>query len=372
MAPGHDADAQMQIIHSFSRICFPHWNIRVRTRILRPERPEYSMIMGTQDDNATARRQTVFRILNNSLVGQNDHRGYPYPSLLPLAQNRCIITAVTAILFDQECSSTGSRPSDILLTTDPAPLSSLIAPPLSVLSLSGQSGARMVASLIEHMLLIDYGIAERPLRSLDPEPTWMTNYMTRVVCHGFCKRLIAFVNDCRDGREIQYPRLAWMDELIQSYWDESSADNDFSDVGLMLYFFWTRRRDITKEQYNRGLTGYNGVLGEMVSEITIVGTDRLTRKLSVDVNKLIPRYIKDEWARAMMISIAQRMARDYGLSLRAPEYAFQSLTRPSTPTAGSSGRGVISGQRSIRNNRTVTFERNPTPPPSYSEATGLP
>lgn len=367
VAPGHNADAQTQVIHTFSRICFPHWNIRVRTRILRPERPEYSMIMGAQGDDATARRQTVFRILYNSFVGKNDYR-----SLLPLAQNRCIITALTAIFFDQESSSSGSRPSDILLTSDPAPLSSLIAPPLSVLSLSGQSGARMVASLIEHMLLIDYGVAERPLRSLDPEPRWMTNYMTRVVCHGFCKRLIAFVNDCRNGREIQYPRLAWMDELIQSYTDESSADDDFSDVGLMFYFFWTRRRDITKEQYFRGLTGYNGVLHEMVSEIPAVGTDRLTRKLSVDVNKLIPRYIKDKGTRATMIATAQNLATIYGLSLRAPEYAFESLTRPSTPIAGSSGRGVISRQRPTTNNRTVSFERNPTPPPSYSEATGLP
>lgn len=230
----------------------------------------------------------------------------------------------------------------------------------------------MVASLIEHMLLIDYGIAERPLRSLSPEPIWMTNYMTRVVCHGFCKRLIAFVNDCRDRREIQYRRLAWMDELIQSYADASSADDDFSDVGLMFYLFWTRRRDITKEQYNRGLTGYNGVLDEMVSEIPVVGTDRLTRKLSVDVNKLIPRYIKDKNSRAAMIATAQNLATTYGLNLRAPEYAFAGLTRPSTPTARTVGWGVISGQRSIRNNRTVTFERNQTPPPSYSEATGLP
>jgi hypothetical protein len=229
----------------------------------------------------------------------------------------------------------------------------------------------MLASLIEHMLLMDYNIAERPLRSLSPEPAWMTNYMTRVVSHGFCKRLIKLANDIRNGREIQYIRLSFMGKLMKSYGDESSANDDFSDIGLMFYFFWTRRRNISREQYLRGLTGYTGVLQEIISEIPAMGTDRLARKLSVDVNKLIPRYVKDQSTRATMIAGAQRLAEIYGLDLRAPEYAFASLTWPSTPRTGTPARPVTSGQGATGNNSTASLERAATPPPSYSEAMGL-
>lgn len=228
----------------------------------------------------------------------------------------------------------------------------------------------MVASLIEHMLLIDYGLGEYPLRSLGPEPMWMTNYMTRVVCHEFCKRLTKLADDCRSGKDIWYCRLAWMDEFIQSYEDESSANDDFSDVSLMFYLFWTRRRDVSKDEYNRGLTGYDGVLEEMISEIPTMGTDRLTRKLSVDVNKLIPRYVKDKESRNEMIAVAKEAAVEYGVVLRAPELASEHLRRPSVHSDEGSRPRLITTQDPVMRNDDTAFERDPTPPPSYEEAVG--
>ncbi|KAK7710287.1 hypothetical protein SLS64_005872 [Diaporthe eres] len=165
--------------------------------------------------------------------------------------------------------------------------------------------------------------------------------------------------------------LAWMDECIQSYEDQSSANDDFSDMSLMFYYFWTHRRDITKDEYNKGLTGYGGVLDEIISEIPTMGTDRLTRKLSVDVNKLIPRYVKDKESRTQMIAMAKRMAVEYGVILRAPEFAFEYLERP-TIANGENPRGqIMERQGSARNDGTAFFERETTPPPSYNEAMGL-
>lgn len=360
MTPEQGTNALEQTIQKFSGICYPHWYTRVRTRILRPERPEYSMVIGNEHDSATARRQTVYRLLLNSLVGKKEYRNY-----LAFAESKCALTAVTAILFDQECSTQGSVPSEIITTSDPAPLQSLVSPPLSALSMSGQSGKRMLKSLIEHMLLIDYDIAELPLRPLNPEPAWMTNYMTRVVCHGVSKRLVQFANECRNGKDIRHRRLAWMDELMRIYEDdESTAGEDYSDVGLMLYFFWTRRREITRDQYLAGMTGYTGVLHEMICEIPVVGKDRVIRKLSVDVNKLIPRYVHNRDTRASMISKATWIARQLEIDLRAPQYAFESLSRPGATTAGSSAPRV-SEQNLSRNNSTASFE---TPPPTYEEA----
>lgn len=324
------------------------------------------MIMGSQGANATSKRQSVVRLLYNSLAGGTNCR-----SLLPLAQNKRIITGLTAILFDQECSSGANQSMFSMPMIDPAPWSSLVAPPLSFLSWSGQSGARMLASLIEHMLLIDYGFGERRLRALGAEPTWMTNYMTRVVCHEFCRKLTKLADDCRRGKDIWYCRLAWMDEFIQSYEDNSSANDDFSDVSLMFYFFWTRRHNITKHEYIRGLTGYNGILDEMISEVPTVGTDRLTRKLSVDVNKLIPRYIQDEEIRTEMLAMAKRTAAEYRVFWRAPVLAPEFLRSPSSHFTGSPLPETITNQGLTVRHETASIERVVTPPPSYSEAMGL-
>lgn len=196
--------------------------------------------------------------------------------------------------------------------------------------------------------------------------------MTRVVCNEFCRRLTKLADDCRSGKDIRHCRLARMDECIQSYEENSSANDDFSDVSLMFYFFWTRRRDISKDEYNRGLTGYDGVLNEMISEIPAMGTDRLTRKLSVDVNKLIPRYVKDKEIGTQMIAVAERMAVEYGVILRAPEFAFEYLERPTSLNNGSHQGQIMERQGSARNDDTAFFEREPTPPPSYNEAMGLP
>lgn len=324
------------------------------------------MIMGSQGANATSKRQSVVRLLYNSLAGGTNCR-----SLLPLAQNKRIITGLTAILFDQECSSDANRSRCSIPMIDPAPWSSLVAPPLSFLSWSGQSGARMLASLIEHMLLIDYGLGERPLRALGAETTWMTNYMTRVVCHEFCRRLTKLADDCSRGKDIWYCRLAWMDEFIQSYEDNSSANDDFSDVALMFYFFWTRRHAISKDEYVRGLTGYNGILDEITSEIASVGTDRLTRKLSVDVNKLIPRYVQDEEIRIEMIAVAKRTAAEYRVFWRAPVLAFEHLTGEAVHNVGRTRRHFITTQSSnSARSYDTAVEREPTPPPSYEEAIG--
>lgn len=229
----------------------------------------------------------------------------------------------------------------------------------------------MVASLIEHMLLIDYGFGEHPLRSLGPEPSWMTNYMTRVVCHDFCRRLTKLAEDCRNGKDIWHCRLAWMDEFIQSYEDKSSAHNDFSDVSLMFYFFWTRRHHISKSDYNRGLTGYEGVLAEMVAEIPAMGTDRLTRKLSVDVHKLIPRYVKDAQSRTAMTAVAKRLAMKHEVVLGAPESTFEFLRRPSSHFSGIPLQETNTNQGLTVRHETAPTERVVTPPPSYSEAMGL-
>ncbi|KAG7284718.1 hypothetical protein NEMBOFW57_009327 [Staphylotrichum longicolle] len=59
----------------------------------------------------------------------------------------------------------------------------------------------------------------------------------------------------------------------------------------MFYYFHTRRKPISDLARKEGHTEYTGILQEMIAEVPTRGTDRLQRKLSLDVNWFIPnRY----------------------------------------------------------------------------------
>ncbi|KAL1857439.1 hypothetical protein Daus18300_010412 [Diaporthe australafricana] len=360
MEPERGLDIELQTL---SRICFPPWRTRVRTRIMRPERPEYSMLMGSEGDHATEKRANVLRILHTSFRGGPKGR-----SFVSIAQKKRIIIAVTAILFDQEVSGNIDRQNGFTQGEVSNPRSSIIKTPLSLFLHTSKSGPGMMASLIEHMLLVDYGLGEHPLRTLDSEFRCVPNHRPRVFCEHFCHNLTKMADDCRDGKDIGHTRMALMDECIQGYKDDSSANDDFSDVSLMLYYFNTRRRNISNDDFNNGRTGYTGVLDEMISEIPVIGTDRLTRKLSVDVNKLIPQYVRAEESRTKMIALAERTAVEYGILIQAPVFAFERLMMPSIHDSGSLRLLSRISDSSIRGRNMTRSEREPSPPPSYEEA----
>ncbi|KAI3393251.1 hypothetical protein diail_4540 [Diaporthe ilicicola] len=360
MEPEHGLDVELQTL---SRICFSPWRSRVRTSILRPERPEYSMLMGKEGDSTSEKRKNVLRIIYNSILGGPKGR-----SFISVAQKKRIISGITAILFDQESSSNNTRLSDCPPTQGSKPWTNVIVPPFSLFSRPGKHGAGMVASLIEHMLLVDYGLGERPLTPVGSEPSGLTNNMTRTICQSFCNKLTKLADDCRDGKNIWYSRLTMMDDCLSSYEDESSANEDFSDLSLMFYYFSTRRRSITNDEFKRGQTGYTGVLEEMISEIPISGTDRLTRKLSVDMNKLIPRYVRSEESRKNMMVWAARTAVDHGIQIQAPELAYERLMMLSILKQESLERPCSVGGGSTRSRDTTPFEHEPSPPPRYEEA----
>lgn len=350
-------DAELQTL---SRICFPSSRTRFRTRIMRPERPEYSILMGSEGDNARDKRANVLRILHKSFRGESKDR-----SLVSIAQKKRIIIGVTSILFDQEVSGNVDRPKSFTQRRNSYTWSRVIAPPLSLFPQASKSGPGMMASLIEHMLLIDYGLGEHPLRTLDSEFRCVPNHIPRLICEQFGHNLTKMANDCRDGKDIGHTRMALMDECIQAYKDDSSANDDFSDVSLMLYYFNTRRRSISNDESNNGRTGYTGILDEMISALRVNGTDRLTRKLSVDVNKLIPRYVRAEESRTKMIALAERTASKYGILIQAPVFSFERLMMPSIHECGNLRRLSRISDNSRRGRNMTRSEREP---PSYEEA----
>lgn len=87
----------------------------------------------------------------------------------------------------------------------------------------------------------------------------------------------------------------------------------------MLYYHHTRRRLLDRTSYQKGMTGYRGILHELVVEVPTRGTEWLLRKQSVDIHELIPRVITLQTYRQRMISAVEDLAAYHTISLYALE-----------------------------------------------------
>lgn len=90
------------------------------------------------------------------------------------------------------------------------------------------------------------------------------------------------------------------------------------NAATMFYYFHTRRKPISDLARKEGHTEYTGILQEMIAEVPTRGTDRLQRKLSLDVNWFIPKYVDSDY-RNGMVSMAYNLASRYGFELRIPD-----------------------------------------------------
>ena len=166
------------------------------------------------------------------------------------------------------------------------------------------------------MLLVDYGVDQADVSRLDPN----SNYIWKKVhqeFNDFCRALTGCAQCCKMGSPTlcQFVPLARRLRDLNSHLLTDQSHFDFSDLAIMLYYYDTHRRPLEPTIYKNGRTGYFGVLQELISEVLIRGTNRLQRKLSVNVNKLIPKVVRDPKQRKRMISIAEDIAVQHGLCL---------------------------------------------------------
>lgn len=259
-----------------------------------------------------------------------------------ISEFRPIITSTAAILWDIQ-----SRPSAEVAISQardatPSPVRYGFLPLVS-------SHNPMLSPLIEHMLLVDYGIGECPLRKPRfTRSSKIRRYLTPAL-YQLGENLSDIANGCG---ETQVP--------IFSQWDARNEHltsaklgrcGDIGDVALMLYYFHTHRRAITTDEFNNGLTGYTGVIAEMVAEIPNVGADRLLRKLSVDLNIMIPKHVRDPGRVARMTDVVESTARENGiLHLLNPESRANGSVEPA---------GAVEPTTTT----TETSSRVPPPPP---------
>jgi hypothetical protein len=161
--------------------------------------------------------------------------------------------------------------------------------------------------LFEHMLLIDYGIDQADDSKLDIGFNRYDWPKRRREFDDLCSALTEWAQ-CFPLR-FCYDIARWLGGL------NSVCNFDLADLAIMLYYYDTHRKPPNPVDYDNGMTGYFGVLQELISEVPFRGTGRLQRKLSVDINELIPTTVKDPNKRRRMISIVRKITAQYNIPL---------------------------------------------------------
>ncbi len=226
-----------------------------------------------------------------------------------------VFEVIGAIIYDMEWTSggdDGSGPEKIETLAD---ATTTICPGL------GFEGFQFYP-VFELMLLIDYGFPAYPL----PKP-WSVHkgYFSHLMWSDFetfSSFLTATAQRWRQGHTI--PDWKTWDQIScgMASWDGVGFDMPFWDIATMMYYYHSHRKPVDAHDRKKGWIGYTGVLYEMIAEVPARGTDRLERKLSLDVHLLIPQFIKDQERRAQMISMAQDLASQHGCQLSPPKQSL--------------------------------------------------
>lgn len=226
----------------------------------------------------------------------------------PFAEQR-VFRAVAAILYDQECMGGGAVRGEQRVM----PEANTKTPEIS------RGLIKVVARFVlELMLHVDYGFPAYPLRAAQEFPGGAFLEKDWPYFNTFCSYLVATARRWKQGR-IPGPK----DWFVIGKGIKFGLDAE--DAAILLHQYHTNREPVDHRDHQNGWTGYTGVLQQLLADIPSRGTERLLRKLSLDVHVLIPKYVKDRETRGAMISIARDLARKHGLLIDFP--LFKRITR---------------------------------------------
>lgn len=310
-APGHVVSEGIRLsLLSYS--CIPSED----GRILRPEAPKYAELMGTRPSEEWEHAlRTIYIAMDRYNIGIGmDGEFYRW---LERREHTHVLKAIAIILFDRECTS-DSVPTCLLNTPPPPdPLG-----PVHMWPGPDSPALDVLPRVFEHMLRIDYALhkEERPLRTASSQEEENAHPEAMRYFYAHCLAIVDLAVLCRRGR---YPRFPTQDacEMVLRTVEEFRWNGVpwCSDMALMCHWFCTRRRRLAETEAREGLTGYTGVLQEMVDDVPHKGKTRLIRKLSVDVNLMIPTFVVDPEEQAVMVREATRLALQYRIPLTVEE-----------------------------------------------------
>ncbi|KAB5576280.1 hypothetical protein GE09DRAFT_1053684 [Coniochaeta sp. 2T2.1] len=235
-----------------------------------------------------------------------------------------VLQAIAAILYDQECQGT---PPDDKEPSGKHEHEHGTLPDLPATDVTKWA----IPWLFKRMLGTDYDVAIPPPTDLC-ESVWQGIAARKELkkIDIFSAVLIDAVEDVRDRGSVDGE--AW--SYISRWLSRCCRGFDVADAALMLCYRHTSpRRLLLRGQAGVGgeprfsLCRYTGVLREMVDEIPSQGPGRLLRRLSVDVNEMVPKVVYDCETREKLVAAAERVAEQHGLCLYLPP-DVKALPRP--------------------------------------------
>ncbi|KAK2760092.1 hypothetical protein CKAH01_16588 [Colletotrichum kahawae] len=312
LPPLHDLeDLELE---KLSQLCLPRWDSREIWRqessAIRPERFEYAALLRKPPSLAWKR---AMQQLHSGF-----YHGRPLEETIPFSEpyiNRPFLGAMSIILYDIQLQKESQ--ADILPDVE--------------LRLQYNSKMSTWRDLIlMHMLLVDYGMVAPPMRVHDSfsdkthntNDTWKRDWP---VWNALCAVVSEIAQSCAHGRPDKV--LIWYisDSLRELAYISPVERVTFSgfhfeyDLALMLHHYHTRRKSLPPEEYWKGRTGYQGILQELIDDVPRLGTERLTRKLSVDFNENIEAFISSDATQKTVKEIVKGVAARLGIELAAPK-----------------------------------------------------
>ncbi|KAH0419905.1 hypothetical protein CcaCcLH18_14257 [Colletotrichum camelliae] len=318
-------------LEKLSQLCLPRWDSREIWRqessAIRPERFEYAALLRKPPSLAWKR---AMQQLHSGF-----YHGRPLEETMPFSQpyiNRPFLGAMSIILYDiqlQKESQADVLP-DFELRLQYNSKKSTWRDLILMVRQSKTHFRNTARSIFEHMLLVDYGMVVPPMRVHDSfsdkahntNDTWKRDWP---VWHALCAVVSEIAQSCAHGRPDKV--LIWYvsDSLRELAYISPVKGVTFSgfhfeyDLALMLHHYHTRRTSLPPEEYWKGRTGYQGILQELIDDVPRLGTERLTRKLSVDFNENIEAFISSEATQKTVKEIVKGVAARLGIELAAPK-----------------------------------------------------
>ncbi|KAJ4390776.1 hypothetical protein N0V93_004374 [Gnomoniopsis smithogilvyi] len=237
------------------------------------------------------------------------------------APRRFNLASVASILFDQECSGIRAVGIATSFSKDQSPSDSR---PKRPAVLPYWAAVYCIQPILEHMLLVDYGFGAQPLVFRNTHGIdGFADKVARPHFNSLCLELVEAVEQCRTEA---FP-LETLESLKNRLWPFETPSHAhqyrisgqcFADLSLMIYWFYTRRREISIAEYTENLTGYTGVVQEMIEQVPQKGPGRLKRKLLADIHFLIPVYVRGRDRQTKVVKAAEDLATRFGISTAQP------------------------------------------------------
>jgi len=292
-------------VQRLGQLCLPRWYDRIRSVVVRPERPEFAVIMTGQPANprwARALDQMHQAIKSYDRDEQQQQQG--------MSPMDAFFEGLEAFHYPND------KAKPILGAIGKS--KGTPAPHLELPERGPWTKTQAYKNLIEHMLLIDYDMGYLPVRATTAWRTYLDREGLRALT-GVCAYLAQFAERCRNG---QLPPLKEWQALASTLLLPGCESELASEIALAMYHCHTHRQDMdmTTEQagFELGMTGYTGIIEELIDEIPFCGPDRLLRKLSVDVHVLIPQCC-DIRIRSELTAAAEALADEHDLSIYEPK-----------------------------------------------------